>query len=93
MVITNNYDSLNYPLFVDHLNYNNALTQINSKMLPSLPMKLSLNRQQEIRQYTRLIYSMMYNVDSKSDVIIYLVLTDMLRMVLSDVSIKSTTLS
>lgn len=85
--ILNHNQTMKDNIIIDSIKYNNACYKYNSYIVPSLPLNLkyaSENNKQAIRQWVRTIYSKMYGVDLKDDIIIYLVLTDMLRINLSN---------
>ena len=74
--------------------YKYAGIKIGDYVIPYIPTSFSNKdfNNQCLRQWIRAIYSDMYNIQSNSDILLYLFLGDVLRIHLSDVSeiIKST---
>ncbi|ARF10799.1 hypothetical protein Hokovirus_3_72 [Hokovirus HKV1] len=84
IIVSGNKDSLNESYKFNHEIYINSMTKINNILIPSLPLDIAICQEQAVRQYVRLIYSHMYNVSILDDSIIYLVMTDNLRVQLSN---------
>jgi hypothetical protein len=87
-IVLDKSDNIKHPITITDKVYNNSCIRINDCVLPILPINVQMNKNydQSIRQWIRINYGKKYNLNPASDLIMYYLLFDMMRIQLSDVS-------
>jgi len=89
MIFKVSNDQVESTLTLDNRSFNKSSFQLSNYHIPILPLKVKLDNNdfdQSIRQWIRINYAKKYNRNVASDTILYLFLSDVLRVQLSDVS-------
>lgn len=88
-IVTGDASMVGESININKQQYINSSVKINDLTIPVLPLYLentSVMNQQCIRQYVRAIISKQYQVGAMDDIVIYIVLGLLVRVVVSDVS-------
>lgn len=88
IVIADVDQSIIHPLTINDRIYNNSCIQMGHYRVPMFPSKLTIDHNkydQCVRQWLRINYAKKYNMNPASDMIMYCLFSDMVRVCLSDV--------